>query len=267
MKNLIGLIKTSVLITAMTSVFSCHLFLNPVGQPKENFQGERAGQITFTPPAGTYTGAQNISLTIASPGNTTIYYTLDGSTPAFSYSGRPMDNTLQYKDFIPVSNNLTISAIAKVTGYRVSEIYTAQYVIQTVIYVAVGDGGTANSGIWRSTDAISWTNVSPGGGGILFGAAFGNGRFVAVGNDGAGGAQIWYSDNGSTWTNASPGGPVLSCVAYGNSRFVAAGLTGALYWSLDGAVWNSSPVGAATNRTIVYGDSRFVMVNENSGSY
>ncbi|MBR1889879.1 MAG: M6 family metalloprotease domain-containing protein [Alloprevotella sp.] len=77
---------------------------------------------TFTPAAGTYTTAQNVTITTSTSG-ATIYYTTDGTTPTTSsevYSGP-----------ITVDEDMTIKAIAEKDG-TVSSVSTAQYIISPV---------------------------------------------------------------------------------------------------------------------------------------
>lgn len=75
---------------------------------------------TFTPAAGTYASAQNVSIASATPG-AIIYYTTDGSTPT-SLSTR-------YSGPITVSSTQTIKAIALASGYAASGVASAIYTI------------------------------------------------------------------------------------------------------------------------------------------
>jgi hypothetical protein len=75
---------------------------------------------TFSPPAGTYSAAQSVTITSATP-FAAIHYTTDGSTPS-AYSN-------QYTAPITVSANMTINAIAKKTGMTNSAVGTAAYAI------------------------------------------------------------------------------------------------------------------------------------------
>ena len=78
---------------------------------------------TFSPDAGSYTSAQNVTISTATSG-ATIYYTTDGTTPTTSSS--------VYSSAIPVSTTTTIKAIATATGYDNSSVASATYTIVTL---------------------------------------------------------------------------------------------------------------------------------------
>lgn len=82
---------------------------------------------TFSPAAGVYTSAQNVTLNTTTDG-ATIYYTTDGSTPTTS--------STQYNGAISVSTTTTIKAIAVKDDYNNSSVATATYLI-------LGHAGTA----------------------------------------------------------------------------------------------------------------------------
>lgn len=75
----------------------------------------------FSPPAGTYSEAQTVTISSATQ-ESTLYYTLDGSTP---HAG-----SLCYSAPIAVDANVTIKAIALKEGMTESEIATAAYIIE-----------------------------------------------------------------------------------------------------------------------------------------
>jgi poly(beta-D-mannuronate) lyase len=78
---------------------------------------------TFTPAAGTYTGAQSVTISSATPG-ASIRYTLDGSTPT-STTG-----TL-YTGAVTISSSATLKAIAFNTGMADSTVTSGAYTINS----------------------------------------------------------------------------------------------------------------------------------------
>jgi hypothetical protein len=75
---------------------------------------------TFSPPAGTYTGAQSVSISTITPG-ATIYYTTNGNTPTSS--------STKYTGAITVSASETVKAIAEETNFTNSSVSSAAYTI------------------------------------------------------------------------------------------------------------------------------------------
>jgi len=76
---------------------------------------------TFSPGGGTYSSAQQVTISDTLSG-ANIYYTLDGSMPT-------AQSTL-YTGPVAISQSSTLSAIAAVTGYTTSGVASAAYVIQ-----------------------------------------------------------------------------------------------------------------------------------------
>ena len=73
---------------------------------------------TFSPIAGTYASAQNVTISCESP-STVIYYTLDGTEPT--------PNSTLYSEAISVSSTTTIKAVAYAGGDDHSTVATANY--------------------------------------------------------------------------------------------------------------------------------------------
>ena len=94
---------------------------------------------TFSPPAGTYTSAQNISLATATSG-ATIRYTTDGSAPTVTHG------TL-YTAPIAVTTSRTLKAIAYQSGWadsaEVSATYTLPWLIGSGVAGFADGSGTA----------------------------------------------------------------------------------------------------------------------------
>jgi len=130
----------------------------------------------FSPAAGTYTGAQSVTITdAASPA--TIYYTTNGTTPTTSspvYSGP-----------IQVSATETVEAIAVSPGESTSAVGSAKYTINS---------GTATATPTFSPAAGTYTGT----------------QSVTI-SDSTSGAVIYYTTNGTTPTASSPvySGPVI----------------------------------------------------------
>ncbi|MCX6770669.1 MAG: chitobiase/beta-hexosaminidase C-terminal domain-containing protein [Candidatus Micrarchaeota archaeon] len=78
--------------------------------------------LTVSPVAGSYTTAQNVSLSTSTSGST-IYYTTDGSTPTMSSS------TYSSPINIPLDTNMTIKAFAAKANYSNSSALTASYIV------------------------------------------------------------------------------------------------------------------------------------------
>jgi hypothetical protein len=68
----------------------------------------------------TYSSAQSVKITDATPG-TTIYYTLDGTTPT--------RGSTKYTTALSVAKTTTVKAIAEASGYGSSAVATATYTI------------------------------------------------------------------------------------------------------------------------------------------
>ncbi len=79
---------------------------------------QQAAAPQFSPPAGTYTTIQNVSITSSTAG-ADIYYTIDNSTPDAS--------STKYSSPIPVAASITIKAIAIKAGMTNSTVSTAEY--------------------------------------------------------------------------------------------------------------------------------------------
>ncbi|HWM67498.1 MAG TPA: chitobiase/beta-hexosaminidase C-terminal domain-containing protein [Steroidobacteraceae bacterium] len=89
-------------------------------------------QPTFAPVAGTYTVAQSVTISDATPG-ATIYFTTDGTTPTTA--------STVYTGPISVSASETLEAVAVASGDTPSTVASASYIINTG--TGGGGGGTA----------------------------------------------------------------------------------------------------------------------------
>jgi Chitobiase/beta-hexosaminidase C-terminal domain/Legume lectin domain/Bacterial lectin len=139
-------------------------------------QGGGSGTVatpTFSPAAGTYSTAQQVTLNDATAGST-IYYTTDGTTPTTSSS--------VYGGPITVSATQTLQAIAVASGYTTSPAATAVYTISPV---------------------LPTPTLSPAGG------TYTSSQPVTI-SDATAGTTIYYTTNGTTPTTSSSvyGGPI-----------------------------------------------------------
>jgi uncharacterized repeat protein (TIGR03803 family) len=93
----------------------------------------------FSLPAGTYSGPQ--SITISAPGNASIVYTTDGTTPSET-NGTMVPSGQSVT--IPITTTTTLRAIAYAPGFTNSQVTTAVYTISaqipTVLQVRGSDG-------------------------------------------------------------------------------------------------------------------------------
>jgi hypothetical protein len=129
--------------------------------------------------------------------------------------------------------------------------------------VAAGKGGyvaTGIGGIFRSTDAVTWKNVSPTGVTYMSRVAFGSGRFVAVGYN----ANVYGSDDGITWAPLNiPGVFSGSDVVYGNGRFVLTPGNGDILTSADGIHWQTTASGVI-GHSLRFGNGQYFLIADNS---
>jgi hypothetical protein len=84
---------------------------------------------TFSPAAGSYSGAQTVTIKTATSG-ATIFYTTDGSSPATSATA------IKYATPVTVSKTETLKAVATHAGYTNSEAATAAYTITVPVAAA-----------------------------------------------------------------------------------------------------------------------------------
>jgi uncharacterized repeat protein (TIGR03803 family) len=105
----------------------------------------------FTPAAGTYTAAQSVTIADSTTG-TTIYYTMDGSTPSAS--------STKYTAAISVGATETIKAIAIAAGYTNSAVASAAYTIN--IPVSATPIFSPAAGTYSSAQTVTVTDATAG---------------------------------------------------------------------------------------------------------
>ncbi len=124
----------------------------------------------FTPAPGTYTSAQSVAISSATP-SVTIYYTTNGSTPTTS--------SAVYSGPIAVSSSETIEAIATASGFSNSSVASAAYVINAAATsLAASPTFSPGAGTYSSAQAVSISSATPS-------------------------ATIYYTTNGTTPTTSS----------------------------------------------------------------
>ena len=105
---------------------------------------------TFSPVAGTYNDAQNVTISTTTT-DATIYYTIDGTDPTTTSS--------VYSAAIPVTENTTIKAYAVKDGLTDSEIATAEYVIN---YKVATPTFTPAAGTYNEAQNVTITTETDG---------------------------------------------------------------------------------------------------------
>ena len=179
---------------------------------------------TFSPGPGTYTSAQNITITAATPG-ATIRYTIDGSTPTET------SGTL-YTAPVHLSESVTLKAVAYRTGWTTSTVTSGNYAIGLTV---VAPEFSVAPGLYAAAKDVAITTITTG-------------------------ATIRYTTNGSTPTETVGiiyTGPVrigesltLKAVAYRTGlttssvttgEYKRVGISAGIYHTIlaqaDGTVW------------------------------
>ncbi len=104
----------------------------------------------FLPSAGTYTSAQNVTISDTTPG-AVIYYTTNGTTPTTS--------STKYTGAIAVSSSETLAAIAVAPGYSQSALATAVY---TIAFPASTPTLSLATGAYTGPQTLTITDTTPG---------------------------------------------------------------------------------------------------------
>ena len=169
---------TSAQITAPTS-----MTLPPLSVTAIDFTaGTTGGTPTVATPvisvaSGTYTSAQSVMITDSTP-SSTIYYTLDGTTPT--------TNSAVYTGAISVGTTESLMAMATAAGNTNSAVANASYTINLAAPSAATPAFSVAGGTYTSTQTVSIS-------------------------DSTAGATIYYTTNGATPTTSSAvyGAPVV----------------------------------------------------------
>lgn len=110
---------------------------------------------TFSPIAGTYAGAQSVTISTSTIG-ATICYTTNGSTPTANGAG-VCTNGFTYSGAVSVPGSQTLKAIGSLTGLSDSAVSTSAYTITYVLNVAIGGSGAGT--ITDNTLAINCPGI------------------------------------------------------------------------------------------------------------
>jgi len=129
----------------------------------------KAAPPAFSPPAGSYSGAQQVTISTETSG-ASIYYTTDGTEPTVA--------SILYNGAITVSESLIIKAIAIKTGLANSDVAPAAYTISQI-------------------PAVSAVTFDPAGGSFI-----GGGQTIAL-SCATAGAAIRYTLNGTNPSSVS----------------------------------------------------------------
>jgi hypothetical protein len=163
---------------------------------------------TFSPTGGTYMTTQVVTISDSTP-SSTIYYTLDGTTPTHASS--------VYSSSLTISSTTTVKALGSTAGYTDSAVATATYSIVTGITYVNSCSGQFNTGGAGTTSVPCSSSISVSAGNLLVCNAFwsntatptltdavsGGDTFTSVASEtmGLGTVQQWYAKN--TVANAS----------------------------------------------------------------
>ena len=112
----------------------------------------------FTPAAGIYQTAQSVVInTTTSPAGGTVRYTTDGSTPTAS---SPIYTT---PIVVPLNTTTTVKAMAFLTGWAPSQVYTAVYTVTGQVQLPA-QVFTPAAGTYQTAQSITLnTNTTPAG--------------------------------------------------------------------------------------------------------
>ena len=137
-------------------------------------QQQTAAAPTFSPPGGTYTQAQNVTIATTTAG-ATIHYTTDGTAPTASSAA--------YVGPIAVSQTTTIRAIAVAGGMTGSDVAAATY---TILQPVQTPAFSPAAGTYVGSQTVTISTATSG-------------------------ATIHYTTNGAAPTNSSPvySGPIV----------------------------------------------------------
>jgi hypothetical protein len=125
---------------------------------------------TFSPAPGTYSSAQQVTISSTTPG-ATIYYTTNGATPATT--------STKYTAPVPIISTTTLKAIATAPNLTNSSVASGVYTIQTGATTVATPTFSPTPGTYTGYQYVSMSTTTPA-------------------------ATIYYTTNGTTPTTSSP---------------------------------------------------------------
>jgi hypothetical protein len=124
---------------------------SPVASATYTVNLQPAPPPTFTPGPGSYSTAQNVTISDSVPG-ASIYYTTDASTPT-------VGATL-YNGPVTMSTSQTIQAVAIAFGYTESAVASAAYTVNAPQVAA--PSFSVGGGVYSSPQTVTITSATPG---------------------------------------------------------------------------------------------------------
>ncbi len=160
---------------------------------------------TFSPEAGNYTTAQNVTISCATEG-ASIYYTTDGTAPTYEVTGI---NGTQYTSPIAISETTTLKAIGVKQGMSNSSVASATYTIQQLTSI------TTIAGLWDFAETVGTTATQVS---VTFNDWYVSGvkSNQAIITDGQYGFVIYQSSHGFTAGDKLSGTVVCNALMYQN---------------------------------------------------
>lgn len=210
-----------------------------------------ASMPTFSPGAGGYIGAQQVTISSSTSGST-INYSLDGST--WSSGATPVVVT------IPVNTNLTISAYTTKSGYTASATNSAAYAtLDHGTWITVGGGSWPASGNWSNGVVALGSGVTADIGSVALGA---DSTITLDGTRTIG--QMLFNDLNNTfaWTLTTGGGGPLTLDATNKVPVISVGHDSDAYGYNNKATINCALAG--TNGFAKTGPGTLVLANNGS---
>ena len=155
---------------------------------------------TFSPAAGTFTEAQNVTISCTTEG-ATIHYTLDGTDPTA--------NSDTYSTPLAISETTTVKAIAMKQGMSNSSVASATYTIQQLTSI------TTIAGLWDFAETVGTTATQVS---VTFNDWYVSGvkSNQAIITDGQYGFVIYQSSHGFTAGDKLSGTVVCNALMYQN---------------------------------------------------